>query len=393
MNIVDVIVVILAGFAAYRGWRRGLVRQVFEYGGGFAGLLLGIAVGPRIASAVTDKPGIAGALISLVIVFIGLSLGQALGFVLGHHVGTAAANAKLAGPDSFFGAAFGVAVTVVSFWLIGSLLLSGPSRPVSKALHKSRLLKVVSSALPRPPNLFAYIQKYLNTSGFPTVFAGLPPSIGPPVKLPSSAVARKVAEAVQASTVRIVVPACGGLQLGSGWVAAPSTVVTNAHVVAGGRDVSVQDSAGRHSGSVVLFDPRTDIAVIHVEGVVGKPLALDSDDEESGTPGATLGYPGSADGHLVIHRAAVQDVFDASGYDIYGRDEVTRHIYEIRSIVRQGDSGGPFALPNGQVAGVVFAASTTDDDTGYVLTGKEVADEVTQGAERTTPVSTRECTR
>jgi S1-C subfamily serine protease len=329
----------------------------------------------------------------LVVVFIGLSLGQAAGFVLGHHVASTAANAKLGGADSFFGAAFGVAVTIVSFWLVGSLLLSGPSRPVSRALHQSRVLKVVSDLLPRPPNLFAYIQQYLNTSGFPQVFAGFPRSVGPPVKLPSNAVTLKAAKAAQESTVRIVVPGCGGLQLGSGWVSAPSTVVTNAHVVAGGDDVTVEDSAGHHPGTVVVFDPRTDIAVIHADGLAGKPLRLDVTDEESGTPGATLGYPGSANGRLVIHRAAVQDVFDASGYDIYGRSEVTRHIYEVRSIVRQGDSGGPLALPNGQIAGVIFAASTTDDDTGYVLTGKEVQDEVAAGAERTDPVSTRNCTR
>ncbi|HET7482025.1 MAG TPA: MarP family serine protease [Actinomycetota bacterium] len=392
MSVVDLIVVLLAAFAAYRGWRRGFVRQVFEYGGGFAGLLLGIWLGPIVASAVTDG-GIGGALVSLVIVFIGLSLGQAIGFVLGHHVGTAAANAKLGQADSFLGAAFGIAITLVSFWLVGSLLLSGPSKPVAKALKHSNILKLVSDALPRPPNLFAYIQHYLNTSNFPQVFAGFPRSVGPPVKLPSGEVAQKAARAAQASTVRVVMPACGGLQLGSGWVSAPSTVVTNAHVVAGGSDVTVQDSAGRHPGQVVLFDPRTDIAVIHAVGLAGPPLRLDDTDEDPGTPGATLGYPGNANGTLVIHRAAVQDTFDASGYDIYGRADVTRHIYEIRSIVRQGDSGGPFVLPSGEVAGVVFAASTTDDDTGYVLTGREVADEVAAGASRTEAVSTRGCTR
>jgi hypothetical protein len=69
-----------------------------------------------------------------------------------------------------------------------------------------------------------------------------------------------------------------------------------------------------------------------------------------------------------------------------------REVYEIRSPVRQGDSGGPFVLPNGQVAGVVFAASTTDVDTGYALTGEEVSDEIEQGESSTSQVGTGSCT-
>jgi hypothetical protein len=50
-------------------------------------------------------------------------------------------------------------------------------------------------------------------------------------------------------------------------------------------------------------------------------------------------------------------------------------------------------LPNGSVAAVVFAASTTDDDTGYALSGAEVEDEVERGAQRVDPVGTGDCTR
>jgi hypothetical protein len=61
--------------------------------------------------------------------------------------------------------------------------------------------------------------------------------------------------------------------------------------------------------------------------------------------------------------------------------------------VREGDSGGPFVLPNGRVAGVVFAASTTNQGTGYALTGAEVADEVQDGIDGLGPVDTGGCTR
>jgi S1-C subfamily serine protease len=393
VNLVDVLFIALIAFAAFRGWRSGFLRQAFEYGGGFIGLLLGVAVGPRIASAFTDDAGVKGALIALIVVFIGLSLGQALGFVVGHRFGEAAERNKLATADSVLGVALGVGITIVSFWLLGSVLVQGPSKDVAKALQRSRTLRYVNDVLPRPPNVFAYIQQYLNTSGFPQVFAGFPRSVGPPVKLPSNELAQRAIAAAQASTVRVVVPACGGVQLGSGWVAAPSTVVTNAHVVAGGGDVTIEDSSGEHPGTVVLFDPKTDVAVVHAEGLAGPPLKLDDTDKDRGTAGATLGFPGSADGEMIVHRAAIQAKYSASGRDIYGKAIVEREVYEIRARVRQGDSGGPFVLPNGDVAGVIFAASTTDDDTGYALSGDEVSDEVAQGSASTEPVRTGSCTR
>jgi S1-C subfamily serine protease len=178
--------------------------------------------------------------------------------------------------------------------------------------------------------------------------------------------------------------------LGSGWVAAETAVVTNAHVVAGGGNITVQDTAGEHSGQVVLFDSGTDIAVIQTDGLAGSPLELQTTAVPRGTGGATLGFPGGGD--IEAHAAAIQNGYDARGLDIYGRSTVIRSVYELRSPVRQGDSGGPFVLPNGAVAGVVFAASTTDSNTGYALTGGEVADEVREGIGDSAPVNTGQCT-
>lgn len=394
MNLVDVVVIVLAGLSAHRGWRLGLLGQVFELGGGFLGLVAGVAMGPRIASAFTDEAGLQRALISLIIVFISMSVGQTLGHLLGRHGGAMADRARLGSLNSGLGAGFGVVVTIVSFWLIGSLLVHGPSRSIAKPFRESRILELTNRALPPPPNLLAQFTQYLNTSGFPQVFAGLPPELGEPVKLPSKKQARAVVEKTKSSVVRISVPACGGTQLGSGWVAAPSTVVTNAHVVSGGDDVVVRELEGAElSGTVVVFDPKTDVAVIRVNGLTARPLALETRTLERGTSGASLGYPGNAGGQLVTHAAAVAAYYDdANGRDIYGRTEVSRDVYAIRSPVRQGDSGGPFVTFEGKVAAVVFAASTTDGDTGYALTGNEVADDIERGRTRTEAVGTGGCT-
>jgi S1-C subfamily serine protease len=250
----------------------------------------------------------------------------------------------------------------------------------------------MNGIMPAPPNVLAYLRQYLDTSGFPQVFAGLPRPIGEPAKLPTQKQANAAGRRAQASMVRIVVPACGGTQLGSGWIAGEDTVVTNAHVVSGGDDLTVQDPAGDHPGTVVVFDPREDVAVIHVEGLTGPSLPLEIEERERGTKGATLGYPGARGGDLVIKRAAVQAQYQAVGRDIYGRSDAEREVYELHAAVRQGDSGGPFVLATGEVAGVVFAAATTDDQTGYALTAAEVQDEIQQGTGKTSEVSTGQCT-
>jgi S1-C subfamily serine protease len=390
VNLLDLIVILVAVALAYRGWHKGLVGQVFELGGGFLGLIVGIAVGPRIAAAFTDRPGLQGALISLFVVFVLLSIGQTAGYIVGHRGGVMARRARLGGVNQTLGAGFGVVITVITLWLVGSLLVSVPSRPLARTFRGSAVLRAVSDTLPRPPNLVFYLRQYLDTSGFPQVFAGLPRPLAPQVDLPAGPQARDAIRAARRSTVRVVVPACGGTQLGSGWVAGESTVVTNAHVLAGGDTITIEDNAGRHEGRVVFFDPRTDIAVVRVEGLAGPPLDLDERALGRGEGGATLGYPGG--GPLDVHPAAVRDRYTAVGLDIYGQREVSREVYELRSPVKQGDSGGPFVLPNGSVAGVVFAASTTDSDTGYALTGDEVMDEIEEGLSAASPVPTGRCT-
>lgn len=392
MNIFDLVILLLCGFAALRGWRLGLLGQVFELGGGFVGLLLGLAIGPRLASSFTDQAGVEGLLISLLTVFVLLSLGQALGYMFGHRFRLLAGRAQLGEVDTVLGAGFGIVVTLLSVWLVGSMLVKVPSRPVARAVRNSAVMTALDTTLPRPPNVLGYLRHYLDTSGFPEVFAGLPPPIGEPVKLPSGGDYRQALNAARGSTVRVVVPACGGTQLGSGWIAGPDVVVTNAHVVAGGGNVTVQELDGsEHSATVVVFDPDTDVAVMRASGLSASPLPLNTETLTRGTGGATIGFPGSAGGDQVAHKAAVRDRYDATGLDIYGRSEAEREVYELRSPVRKGDSGGPFVLPSGEVAGVVFAASTTSGNTGYALTAAEVADEVNAGRRRTQATSTGGC--
>jgi len=89
--------------------------------------------------------------------------------------------------------------------------------------------------------------------------------------------------------------------------------------------------------------------------------------------------------------ASVGGSINAYGPNIYQTAVVHRQIYQIRANVEPGNSGGPLVAPDGQVYGVVFAASTSVQDTGYALTAGEVAGDVQAAKEATLPVSTRAC--
>ena len=390
ISIADVVIVTIGLLAAFRGSRRGLLAQVFELGGGFLGLVAGMAFAPRIVSQFTQDPGLKASLLTVGGVVIAVAVGQAIGQAIGRRFGLAARRLRLGELDKVMGALFGAALVLVSYWLIGALLAQGPVRPLARALRSSRVLRALTE-LQQPPNVVAFVRRYLQTTDFPQVFAGLPPPTGPPVKLPADRFARRAIRAANDSTVRVLVPACGGNQLGSGWVSSSSTVVTNAHVVAGGSNVIVQEQAGGLPATVVLFDPATDVAVLRVDDLSGAPLSL-SGALERGAVGAILGYPGRSEGRLSVGPAAVRERFPASGLDIYGRREVTRDIYELQARVEEGDSGGPFVRPSGRVAGMLFAASTSDPRVGYALTAAEIRDELARSEARTEEVSIGPCT-
>ena len=255
----------------------------------------------------------------------------------------------------------------------------------------SAVVRTLDAALPQPPSLLAQVRRLFNRFGFPDVFSGIPPLPAEPVRPPSQEEARAAAEAAASSTVQVIGPACDVIQEGSGFVAADGYVVTNAHVVAGMDDPEVRSAVGGSAdATTVLFDPDLDLAVLSVPNASGPPLPLATEPLDRGAPGAILGYPQG--GPLDVRRAAVRRTFaNAVGRDIYGHGEVDREVLELQTLVRPGNSGGPFVLPDGRVGGVVFAASSTDEGVGYAIASGEVDDILQSAIGRTSEVDTGPC--
>ena len=248
----------------------------------------------------------------------------------------------------------------------------------------------MDAILPTPPSLLAQVRQLFGGLGFPDVFTGIPPVPADPVEPPSQVQARAAVEAGARSTVRVVGEACEAIQEGSGFVVADGYVATNAHVVAGVTEPRVQSPGTADEDAVtVLFDPDLDLALLRVEQTPGPPLPVATADIGRGDAGAVLGYPGG--GPLDADRAAVLRAIEAVGRDIYGRGEVEREVLELQARVRPGNSGGPFVLSDGRVAGVVFAAATGSEDVGYAIAAPDLAGALRVGLGATVEVDTGPC--
>jgi S1-C subfamily serine protease len=263
------------------------------------------------------------------------------------------------------------------------------SMPVlARAVNNSVILTEIDHHAPRPPAAVSELRRLLRGSPFPDAFASLRPPISsgsPPAVALTSGIRR-----ASVSTVQIESEGCGGLLFGSGFpVSSNNLVVTNAHVVAGTDNHRVITSQGaRLPATVVLFDPRRDIALLRVPGLGLRPLPL-ADPSSSHTTGAVIGYPGG--GREKVVGALLVSKTIAVGRDIYSRALVRRQIWVLRAVIRKGDSGGPLVDRNGRAVGVVFAASTVTDQEGYALTNAELRADLALAAGRNAPVPVLGC--
>jgi S1-C subfamily serine protease len=363
VNTLDLVVLVVLVVAGFSGYRRGLVLQVFTFGGLLVGLAAGAVLAPRLAGLV-ESPA-AQAVVAVVTLFAMAAAGDAAGWLIGARARARARRSPFGAADAAGGAGVSVIATLLVVWFVGLNLVNGPVPQIASEIQGSVIVRALDRTLPPPPSLLAQVRQFFNSVGFPDVFSGIPPAPADPVRAPSQDQARRAFEAADQSTLRIIGQACDHIIEGSGFVVADSYVLTNAHVVAGVRQPQVQSQdGGSVPATTILFDPNLDLAVLRVEGTP-PVLPLLETLVGRGAKGAILGYPGG--GPLTGAAGAVRDTIPAVGSDIYGRSEVEREVYELQAIVRAGNSGGPFVLVDGRVAGVVFAASTTDEGIGYAI--------------------------
>lgn len=399
MNVLDILLLAGAVWFAVIGYRQGFVVGILSVIGFLGGGLVAIYLLPVLWDQVTDGSEVSStaAVVAVVIVIVCASVGQAftthLGNKLRRHITWSPARAL----DATGGALVNVVAMLLVAWLIGSAL-AGTSLPtLGKEVRSSSVLLGVSRVMPpQASTWFTDFSSVLAQNGFPQVFSPFANEPITEVRAPDPALAGSpVAARAKQSIVKVVgtAPSCGKVLEGTGFVFSDRRVMTNAHVVGGVDEPTVQiGGQGRlYDAKVVLYDWRRDIAVLDVPDLDVKPLqfATTDNDAETGDSAIVAGFP--ENGAYDVRSARVRARIDANGPDIYHRGTVRRDVYSLYTTVRQGNSGGPLLTPEGKVYGVVFAKSLDDPDTGYALTADEIRDDITQGRIANQQVDSQGC--
>jgi S1-C subfamily serine protease len=396
MNLLDWLLVLLVLAYALSGYWQGFVTGVFATTGLLAGGLVGIYVAPLVLG--DSDPSLSVSLGALFIVIVSASLGQALLQFLGAKLRDKITWQPARAVDAVGGAVLSSVAVLLVAWALGVAVTGSRIGSLTAMVRESAVLRSVNNALPTSaPSALDRFNEAVGTS-FPRY---LQPFADEEIRQVSPGAKRLLKDPDIADAERSVLKVrgnndCGRGVEGSGFLFADGRLMTNAHVVAGVDDPDVMIDDRPVDATVVYYNPDLDVAVLRLDsGDLPTLPFVDSDDEEqrwvddSKDGVAILGYP--QDGPYDIQRGRVREERRLESPDIYGDGSVIREVYSLRGLVRPGNSGGPIVTTQGHVAGVVFAASVTDGDTGYALTWAQVADAAAEGRAATEQVSTQDC--
>jgi S1-C subfamily serine protease len=259
-------------------------------------------------------------------------------------------------------------------WIAGAVALQTPGlEDARRDIQRSAILGQLNETFPPSGPILNALAR----------FDPIPSIAGPEARVPppTSRIARDPdVRAAAPSVVKVLGTACGLGVEGSGWVASNGgVVVTNAHVVAGQDDTTVQvrGEGPSHDAELIWFDERNDLALLRVPGIAGSAPALRMDiDEEPGTSAAILGFP--ENGPYDVEPARLGQTREVLSDDAYGDGPRRRRVTSVRGRVRSGNSGGPIVDEDGEVVGTIFASTLS----GGGRSGLAVPDSVVASALR-----------
>ncbi len=154
---------------------------------------------------------------------------------------------------------------------------------------------------------------------------------------------------------------------GSGFIIDPSGIIlTNAHVVKGADEITVQLSDGREfTATDVKADDRADVAIVHI-AVKEKLPALSMGDEQELEIGDWVLAFGSPFG---LHRTVTQGIISAKSRGL-NDPRMKQELLQTDAAINPGNSGGPLVNLRGEVVGVNTAISTSSggyDGVGFAV--------------------------
>ena len=359
----DIVLVGVGAVAAVGGYRLGFVARAASWLGFVLGLVAGAVLLPVVLPEVQDASQVTMSLVSIGLL-VGMALiGNALGLVLGSRLHAELPPGAARRADQAAGGVFGVLGMLVILWLLLPTLSHIQGWMATQA-RGSVIAREVNEAFPDLPDALEALRRVVGEDPFPEVFDALQPAPDPGASPGSSGLSTEMANQVVRSTVKVEGIACSRIQDGSGFFVEDDLVVTNAHVVAGEEETTVELSDGSTlDAEVVAFDPQRDLAVLRTRG--GGAPALSLRDAEIGDTGGVFGRPGG--GPLEISPFRVADQVDALGRDIYDSNATNRDVLVLAAELAPGDSGSALVDPQGRVVGVAFAVAPDKPGVAYAL--------------------------
>jgi S1-C subfamily serine protease len=387
----DLILIAFAVFILVTGWRRGLFVSALSlvglvFGAWLGKTLIDVVNGASTATSLT-RTGLSAATL-----FIGIGIGSAIGGFIGRRLRNIFSWSPIRALDNVSGATLSLIAWFVVFWLLATTLLAAPVSSFTNTVSQSKVLNFLEQYMPMSiRDGVESVRIYVSDSGLPEGIANvlLAPSVEPP---DTTSIDAPAVLAALDSVVKVEGTAqeCSTRLSGSGFVIGPDLIMTNAHVLAGvdNPTLRVKGKGKAFEGVVIYFDPARDIAVIKTKDFPSVALRISEPLTRADTA-VVVGFPGG--GPLTLIPARVRSVSVSNGTDIYGKKPVTREIYAISADIKHGDSGAPMFALDGTVAGLVFASSATDAETGYALTAKEFMAGIEIASAATQAVDTGKC--
>jgi hypothetical protein len=378
----DWIIVAFTVLMAVWGYAQGLIVGGLSLVGFGVGALVGSRLGPLLLEDGSHSPyaplfALVAALLVGGILASGL---EVLGFHLRHRLGD-----RLGLLDGLGGALLVGCLGLALVWIAGAVALQTPgARELREPIQRSAILKALNDRLPPSGPILRALARF---DPFPRI-EGPEPGVGPPnARIARDPEVRRAGRSV----VKVLGTACGlGVQ-GSGWVAGDGIVVTNAHVVAGQDDTTVQlGGEGPHlDAQAIWFDSRNDVAILRVPGLAGVPALPLHVNSKAGASAAVLGFP--ENGPYDVEPGRLGQTSTVVTQDAYGRGPVRRTITALRGLVRPGNSGGPLVDGRGRVVATIFATTVSDAGrSGFGVPDSIVADALSRASG---PVGTGACAR
>jgi len=385
----DWTILLFVALLALFGLRQGFIVGVLSFGGFALGAFVGTRLGPLLLPQGSSSPyapafGLVGAILAGAILATGL---EGLGWRLRRSTRLIPGLGLL---DGALGALLSAAVGLGIVWIVAAVAAQIPTATTLRAdIQRSAILRDLNGLLPPSGPILGALSRL---DPLPSIPGPLPAiAAPPPLADPRSLAGAPGVQAASRSVVRVLGTACGLAIEGSGWVVRPEEVLTNAHVLAGEDDTTVE-VAGRPPGlpaQAIAFDPAVDLALLRVPGL-GLPSLTLLSNPPGGRAGAILGYP--ENGPFDVQSARIGPTQQVLTQDAYGNGPVSRLLTPLRGLVRPGNSGGPVVDSAGAVLTTVFAGTTgAGSPGGYGVADATVAHLLETAWGSGGPVSTGPC--